>query len=302
METQRTANNRTAQKNVHTIFNDKLMEYLKKGIVPWHVDWRKAGIPTNLLTRNPYRGINVMLLAALGYERNLFLTEKQLKEIDGAIKPGERPNIVVYWNNQKKEGETETSTEPRMRFYTLYNVSQCVGISLEMMESAEVHPIEMCAEIVERMPHQPTIRHKEAAAYYDPTVDVVNIPKQGTFKNDADYYAALLHQLVHSTGHHTRLDRMGLVQMPEFGCSPFTMEELVAEIATSYLLSYVGAEAVFYPTSDYLTGWLEKFQGDRYFIFNAASLAQKAVDFIFDINGVEDAEMAKEDVEGTIVA
>ena len=306
METQKNANNKTAQKDVHTIANDKIIEYLKKGIVPWRKNWTTAGVPTSLISRNPFRGINVMLLGVLGYERNLFLTEKQLKHIDGAVKAGERPNLAVYWNRPKDDGE---ATEPggdrkesKLRYYHVYNISQCVGISWEMAESAELHPTEACAEILDRMPHKPVIKYKEATAYYDPIDDILNMPKKTSFKNEAYFFVALVHQIVHSTGHHTRLDRMGLVQMPEFGCEPFTLEELVAEIATNYLLSYVGIQTDFVPAPEYLQGWIEKLSADKYLIFTAATLAQKAVDFIFDINDAEDAELAREDVEEHMVS
>ena len=39
METQKNANKKAAQKDVHTIANDKIIEYLKKGIVPWRKNW-----------------------------------------------------------------------------------------------------------------------------------------------------------------------------------------------------------------------------------------------------------------------
>src|ERR1700736_6038018 len=84
------------------LLNDKIIEQLKKGTVPWRKQWIHGGVPTNFLTRNPFRGINVMLLAMLGYERNFFITENQLAEIDGSIKPKEKPHMAVSWNNFKK--------------------------------------------------------------------------------------------------------------------------------------------------------------------------------------------------------
>ncbi len=278
-----------AQKDVYTFVNDRTIAQLETGNVPWRKQWTKGGIPTNLATRHPFRGLNVMLLAMLGYERNLFITERQLKKIDGAIKPEERPHMLVSWNvktedGEEKNGETTDAREyTGPRYYYAYNISQCAGISREMVPDVELLPIATCEEIIESMPHPPLVKYKDPKPYYDPTTDTVNMPKKSTFASEADYCSALLHQLVHSTGHHTRLRRSGLIEMPELGCDPFTLEELVAEIATCHLQSYAGILSDFVPSPEYLHGWAEKFAQDKYLIFTAATLAQKAVDFILNM-------------------
>lgn len=282
--------------DVYTMVNEKIIDHLKKGIVPWRRPWTAGGVPTSFRTGNPFRGINVMLLAALGYERNLFLTENYLKEIGGAIRPGERAHAIVYWKTPK-EGEETDDTESKLRSYLVYNVAQCASVSYEMTEFDGQMPIDLCEEIIDRMPHKPTIKHKEPKPFYDPTEDILNIPKKAAYEPGIEYYAVLLHQLVHSTGHHTRLNRMGLVQMPEFGCDPFTLEELIAEIATSYLLSYMGIQDSFVITPAYLQGWIERLGRDKYLIFNASTLAQKALDFIFDIREAENAATVPDDAE-----
>jgi len=293
-----------AQKDVYTLINGKIIEQLQKGIVPWRTQWIKGGIPTNIYTRNVFRGLNAILLTMLGYGRNLFITEKQLKEYEGgAIKPGERPHMLASWNYKNEEGEAtandgnEKKERTGISYYSVYNIAQCVGVSYEMEAAVEIFPFTACEEMIANMPHPPMIKHKEPLPYYQPMDDLVNMPKKTSFKNEAEFFEKFIHQLVHSTGHHTRLNRIGLVQMPEFGCEPYTLEELVAEIATCSLLSHVGITSDFEPTSAYLLGWIDKFSKDKYMIFNAATLAQKAVDFIIGSEPqVEEAELAEEAV------
>jgi antirestriction protein ArdC len=138
------------------------------------------------------------------------------------------------------------------------------------------------------MPNRPVIKHKESKAYYEPLEDFINLAKPKSFPNDAAYHSALFHQLIHSTGHHTRLDRMGLVQMPEFGCDPHSLEELVAEIGACYLRSFAGIASEF-DERTVVNGWIGKLKMDRQLIFTACSLAQKAVDYNLNVQPVEES-------------
>ena len=116
------------------------------------------------------------------------------------------------------------------------------------------------------------------------------MPRQKSFKSDASYYSVLFHELVHSTGHESRLKRETLTQMAEFGDDNYSLEELVAEIGTCYLQSYAGITSEFQQSAAYLQGWLAKFKGEKRFIFQAARAAQKAVDFILNVKHEEDIQ------------
>ena len=89
METQTTAKKET-RIDVYKIINDRIIEQLEKGTVPWRKPWASAGLPLNIISKRHYRGINMMLLAMEGYEHNLFLSFKQVKEIGGNVKRGEK--------------------------------------------------------------------------------------------------------------------------------------------------------------------------------------------------------------------
>lgn len=284
---------KTQKKDVYGIITEKIIEQLEKGTAPWQKPWTGAGIPTNLVSNRPYRGINVMLLSMFGYEQNLFLTSKQLKELGGSIKPEEKPHLVVYWNYQNnnekdddedKEGTIETTAKRNalLRYYTVFNIAQCEGIPKEHIPTMdrEITTNASCKLAVSNMPNKPRIQHKEQEAYYNPLKDFINMPRQSSFTNDDAYYATLFHELVHSTGHMTRLNRKDLIQMSEFGIEQYSHEELVAEIGSCYLQSYVGITEQFEQSTAYIRGWLNVLQSNTRFIFSASTAAQKAVDYI----------------------
>jgi antirestriction protein ArdC len=287
-----------AHKDVYAIVTDKIIDQLHKGIVPWRQPWKDSGIPRNLVSNRPYRGINVMLLSFLGYEQNYFLTYKQLKDIGGSLKQGEKGHMVVYWNFFEKQIEkvSEGSNPkkiPNLRYYTVYNISQCIGVqgNIPPFETIEVEPIMACEKILAEMPKKPVIQYKEQRAWYNPVSDLVNMPKAKTFVSMESYYATLFHELVHSTGHISRLDRKDLLQMSELGSDAYSHEELVAEIGTCYLQSFAGVTGYFEESVGYIQGWLKRLQNDRRFIFSAANHAQKATDFILGTgNEPEDME------------
>lgn len=290
MDMEATATKSDAHIDVYSLINERIIEQLEKGTAPWRKPWTDNGMPQNIITKKPYRGLNLMLLAMAGYEQNYFITFKQLKAIGGKVKKDEKGHPVIFWKNaeQAPEGETDRSEKgkpPVLRYYTVFNISQCENIPDSHMPPPfrEARDIPTCEEIVKNMPSCPPIKHKEQKAYYNPLEDFVNMPKKGSFKSDESYYCTLFHELVHSTGHHSRLNRMALVQMSEFGGEEYSHEELVAEIGTCYLQSFVDIQSEFTQSTAYIHGWLQRLRNDKRFIFSAANQAQKAVDYILNI-------------------
>jgi antirestriction protein ArdC len=293
METQTASESGTTRKDVYAIITDKIIEQLNKGTVPWQRPWTSAGMPQNLISHRPYRGINVMLLAMLGYGHNYFLTYKQLGAIGGRVKRGEKGHMVVLWDfketdRAKDEEQQEDTTEKKrviLKYYTVFNIAQCENIPEDKMPTVAEYtfdPIATCEKVIEEMPDKPRILHKDNLAYYNPLQDFVNMPKQKVFKTPSGYYSTLFHELVHSTGHHSRLSREGMIQMTEFGSKPYSLEELVAEMGACYLQSYTGIETEFDNSTAYIQGWLNQLENNRRFIFSAAKMAQDAIDYILD--------------------
>ena len=293
METQTPNSRNGTLKDVHAILTERVIEQLKKGIVPWRVSWTKAGIPENLISHQAYRGINRILLASLAYERNLFLTSKQLKEIGGTLIPDEKPHVVFYLSDGNKPQAVPESTAPsettgskkglQLRYYTVFNIAQCAFKPETVLPDVnpELFPIQKNVEVKAK---------DQKFAYYDPMKDFINMPGEKNYGSKEERLFADFHQMMHSTGYHSRLNRQGLVQMSEFGYDQFSQEELIAEMGTSFLMSYHGIDEKYVPAEKYLQGWIRKLEDNKWLMYSSAHQAEKAINFLF-LGEVEPEDM-----------
>lgn len=281
----------TPQLDVYSIVTARIIELLEKGNVPWHKPWTSAGTPMNAVTKNPYRGINLLLLSSRDYNRNLYLTFNQIKELNGSVKRGETGHIVAFYKKKQKEkveGEEQPDTSKPyrsiLRYYKVFNVSQCTNLPAWLerdMTEQSIVPIRQCEQIVESMANPPKIVHKKADAYYEPLNDLINMPKPGKFKNIESYHSILFHELIHSTGHSSRINRKEVMDTAMLGKESYSQEELTAEIGACFLNSMCGiANVVIEESVSYIAGWLTVLKNDKRFIFKASGRAQHAVDFI----------------------
>src|ERR1700722_13993784 len=151
------------KRDVYAIITDRIVEQLEQGIVPWRKPWKEAGPPMNLISRKPYRGINVVLLGSLGYDLNCFLTFKQVKEMGGSVRKGEKPCPVVFWKVEEKEDEVtkEKKQVPFLKYHNVFNIAQCSKLPKDKVPAVTVYyndPITECENIVANMPQAPTIK------------------------------------------------------------------------------------------------------------------------------------------------
>src|SRR4051812_13325100 len=98
-------NSKIRKKDVYSIITERIIEQLLKGVAPWKQPWTQAGLPQNLITKRPYRGINVWLLAMYGYPQNFFITEKQLTSVNAVVKGNEKGIPVTFWNWKEVQDE-----------------------------------------------------------------------------------------------------------------------------------------------------------------------------------------------------
>lgn len=296
-------------KDVYALVTNRIIELLKETMVPWRQPWTDGGLPRNIVSKRPYRGINIMLLNALGYEQNLFLTWKQIKTIGASVKKGEKGQFVVFFKRieiaKEVSGKQEVSHKYVLRYYKVFNVAQCTNIPEAFFPAPTVQehdPIWQCEKVLEGMPNCPPIQHKKNIAYYDPQADLINMPKFKSFELSEEYYGTLFHELIHSTGHKSRVGRKEVFDNPAYGTAPYSIEELVAEMGACYLRSHVGIPIERLKNSAaYIKNWLEVFEHDVRFVIKAASRAQEAVEYILNAKPLEeqdDAPAAEQEVVG----
>ncbi|MGY6545082.1 zincin-like metallopeptidase domain-containing protein [Arthrospiribacter ruber] len=175
-----------------------------------------------------------------------------------------------------------------LKYYKVFNVGDCDELDLSGLENTNLGnkpKIDLCEEIVGTMPDPPKISNSGDEAYYSPLTDEVCIPAISKFHSSEAYYNVLFHELVHATGHVSRLNREGVSANQGFGSEVYSKEELIAEIGAGILSGYVGIsdEKLLSNSAAYIQAWMEKLSSDKNLIFEASGKAQKAVDYILDI-------------------
>jgi antirestriction protein ArdC len=241
------------------------------------------------MSKRPYRGINLLLLGSLGYERNLYLTFDQVRKLDGTVRRGEHGHIVVFYatkKDKKTEEKNEQDEKPKwiLRFYKIFNVSQCElpnNVAMPFVERQN-NPISACEKIINECPKPLVIKHEESQAFYNQILNYINMPMKNSFINSESYYDALFHEMTHWTGHPTRLNRPGVAGITRTADS-YSFEELIAQLGASFLSNHAGIlPLVIDNSAAYISGWLEVLRNDKRLILKASAAAQKATDYILN--------------------
>lgn len=282
---------------VYHMITDRINELLSAGVIPWRKPWVNRGnVAVNWVTQKPYRGINTFLL-----DGGEYATMKQINDVGGRVKKGEKSHIVVFWTwLHVKDKDTGAETEekiPFLRYYRVFEINtQCVGMESRRPPAPEFehNPIEEAEKIV-RSYSQVPIQIGGNKAAYQPAFDRILAPSLTDYPVKEEYYSTLFHELIHSTGHATRLSRPGIVQFDKFGSERYSKEELIAEMGAAMLCGMAGIAEVTLPNSAaYIAGWLRALKGDPKLVVQAAGAAQKAADYVL---GIEYSQRAQEEVE-----
>lgn len=299
-----------AKIDIYQAVTDRILELLDKGTVPWRHPVSGAGgdgFPKNLASGKPYRGINVFLLACTamtqGYGSSYWLTYRQAKERGGQVRKGEKSSLVVFWKKYKTEDrETgEDKTVPVIRHYNVFNAEQCDGIEapdLNQPDKADAppfEPIEEAARIVKGYAQGPAVITGGHQACYQPLADTVRMPEAERFESPESYYATLFHELVHSTGHSSRLDRGLDKNLRPFGSPDYSKEELIAEMGAAFLAAAAGiSPQTIEQSAAYIDGWRRKLKGDKKLVIQASGAGQRASDRILGVTWDEASNTMRE--------
>ena len=265
-----------------------ILEKLAAGTVPWHQPWTIDTWPRNLISKKCYRGINVFLLTLAHHTCPYWLTYRQARELDGHIRKGERGMMIVYWKLldivDEEDGEKQI---PLMRYYTVFNLEQCEGIPTpENSTQTQAHEtLSRCEDILANMPNPPPVEENAARACYDPNRDKIHLPPRKCFDNVEVFYATLYHELIHSTGHPSRLNRPTVSEASWFGSENYSKDELIAEMGAAFLCAHTGIEnKTINNSAAYIAGWLERLRNDQRLVIVAAAQAQRAFEYVVEVD------------------
>lgn len=282
--------------------NIRVIDGYTEVTVPVYV-WSRSG--------KPYQGVNVLILRLFG-KPGEYITFNQAKAEGGKVKKGAKSLPIVYWNMIKKEteeldenGEKKIKMIPVLKYYNVFHIDDVEGLKQKHQPDPEViripkwhyEPIEgideseynaaaeaMIADYIKRAKTLQVDRESNSnRAFYSPSQDHVVTPNITQFGDVAEYYSTLFHELGHSTGHASRLNRFsGDDAIAAFGDESYSKEELVAEITAASILSTLGLESgnTFRNSAAYVQHWSEHIKNDPMMFVSAAGKAEKAIAMI----------------------
>ena len=292
-----------SQSELRKQITNEIIYSLQHGIVPWKRPWSadpNCGRPTNAVTGNRYNGINILLLTLHNqtyhsHGKN-FATYSQWKSLGGQVmaRPSGVPKgkwgakVILYkplsQTRTNHKGEEIEDNFCVMREYSVFNIEQVEGAHLDHLRAGNcdnTDPEVAIHEADELIANSNVdIMHGGNKAFYDPTIDFIQIPFKHQFSG-AEYYESLFHEMCHWTEHPDRLDWDRSEEQ-----NTYAMGELIAEMGSCFVCAELGIPLVegLNNHAAYVGHWLKALQNDPSFIFRASTQASKVTDYLLSFS------------------
>lgn len=288
--------------DIYAAVTDRIIAELESGNIPWQKPW--TGVTTGAIKRSdgrPYSLINQILLGKPGE----WMTYKAAQAAGGNVKKGAHGSMVVFWKMLKcdlkdsngnvvknENGMPMYKSIPVLKYYTVFHIDDCEGIEPKWTKEnlpATAEANEKADAIIDDYSTRAKLKivhEKQNEAFYMPSKHIVKLPLIEQFADTSEYYSTTFHELVHSTGHKTLLNRFdGEAANAAFGSREYSKEELVAEIGACGILNEIGMEThnSFRNSAAYIQSWIRQLKNDKRMIISAASRAEKAIKLILNI-------------------
>jgi len=284
------------RQDIYTRITAKIVASLEQGVRPWMKPWsgENAAARINRPLRHngmPYSGINILMLWSASIEHGFtspsWMTFKQALDLNAHVRKGEKGSMVVYANTFTRTEEDAEGNEidreiPFLKGYTVFNVEQIEGLP----EHYYAKPQPRFSK-VQRIEHADAffaatgadIRYRGGRAYYAQDADYIQLPPIESFRDAESFYATLAHETCHWTKSPSRLERD--FGRKAWGDDGYAREELVAELGAAFLCADLElTPEVQEDHASYIATWLQVLKNDNRAIFQAASYAQRAVDYL----------------------
>lgn len=302
---------KNANFDLYEIVTNKILEDIEKtDKLTWVKSWKTNGgaYPMNGKSKKPYNGINFFLLQMYGFSSPYWLTYKQVTEMGGNVRKGEKGAMVVFWklNEYTKTNEATKEDEvkkvPILRYYNVFNVEQCENVTITdntpQIEYTQHEKNEICESIIKGYVNKYeslSASVKESnSAFYQPSKDYVQMPLLEQFESAESFYSVYFHELGHSTGHKSRLNRKEVNETASFGSCDYGTEELTAELTAAFICAEIGInnENTERNSAAYLKNWKNAIKADKKLFIMASQRASKAAKLILN---KQDEETPAED-------
>ncbi|MBQ5959598.1 MAG: DUF1738 domain-containing protein [Firmicutes bacterium] len=281
----------------------------EKGL-QWKKEWTGVGgnMPQNGITKANYRGCNAFWLSLVsmmkGYTDPRWVTMIQIMDLKKRYHPNEqwhlkkgskatyveywypfdsRENKALTWEQYRQEiasGRIESEFTLSSRYTAVFNACDIEGIpEIQIQDHDDIPQDDLVKKLSEEMGVQ-ILNDGGDLAYYSPTKDVIHLPTPESFESAYAFNATALHELSHSTGHPTRLNRP---QSAFFGTEAYAYEELVAEMCSCFMGSELRTELTKEHLDNhkaYVQSWIHAIREKPETLIRAIKDAQAAANYM----------------------
>ena len=270
------------------------IEMMRAGVVPpWAKSWRTIPRPRNVEGR-PYSGINRLFLEIItdfwDYQ-SPYWTTRGWVEKRGGIVPKDARSVEVIAIFRVKDRQTgEDSNALAATGYVVYNVEEIFKeVPRWEPEPLDERRFAKARRIVDSYLRNrdnlgPTLEYDSfirSPSYY-PGWDKIVMPRRGLFDTNDEFYHSLFHEMTHSTGHETRLNRRGVTRYDHFGSHQYGEEELVAGMTAAMLARETGIDSA--PgelnSAAYLQSWLGSMEESPEMLVSAIDESERALRYL----------------------
>ena len=277
---------------------EELMERIKSGYVLTPEQWNKYWIrPQNPTSMVYYKGVNRLKLGFAAvvndYKDPRWITFKQAQDRGWKVKKGSKGILCEKWifskiveNYNEKTGQKEKVEikldKPIVNYFIVYNAQQIEGMPDLYLPELPKSEISEVADDLIKSSECPIREVAQEKAYYSPMNDEIVLPMREVFKDENAFCSVVAHEMIHSTGHPTRLNRP---ITSVFGSLDYAKEEVVAELGAVFLLSNLGIKIEkdnLQQHSNYLKSWLDVLSKDYNELFRAAKQSETAANRIYE--------------------
>ena len=271
---------------------NKFLTLMSQGVAPWRRTWNnQCALPANFSTGKFYQGMNVWTLMLAGMERgfmsSLWGTYKQLKAAGYQVREKEKGTTIHWFSYSEREQKDGSVKRIRShKVFTLHNLCQCdvieTGLPWTPSETPEGWSIEKAEGIVSKYLAATNMKVVLGNPAYIPSLDQICMPAKTEFHAPEHYYSTMFHEIAHSTGHGSRLDRD---LKPLAQIHSYSVEELIAEFTAGMLCAATGVsnQSTDESSAAYLKHWAAKLGEDPKILQTAIKSAQKAFEFVMGV-------------------
>lgn len=214
------------------------------------------------------------------------------------------------YRNMTKEEQAECTVRPYLKVYNEWNIDQTnlEEVNKEkydaILKRFKSEPIkdevgmyknEAFDNLLKEQSWVCPIEYEKfnESAFYSPKRDQIVVPSkkqfnisntpEDVFKDGMEFYGTTIHEMAHSTGHESRLDRDGIVKIDQFGSDQYAKEELVAELTSALIGNAMGFDSRIRENNiAYLQNWIGSLKKDPKFLKSVMSDVNKSSKMVLE--------------------